>query len=414
MHTLPERLEELADAYAQVAAPSDPAILRQRRQRRRRRVATVGSLTLLAVLLVGVVAVRGGVDPTRRPASGPIAPSPSTKPGRPQTTKPRVITGTVTRPQEGYRLELPAGWYAVEMSDPKQIVLEHGRPGGRSDAEVYVRTALTLDPRLTTVTDRKAAVLAAGPATPRGLETETFANKPATVGTRPDGRRFLTVDVDFIGGGIPDLLYQITWPYHCAPGGACPASTRLRVLQFVASASSKQAWARLRPVIERMVSEVQPIGDAVGGTAPAHPPCAYGRNGDVQNPHPPVQVTGHHSAVLLHVGVASVRAMPCHFRGTLTIRLVDETSPRVTGRRQPPLLQVRNNGAAVTLDGDLPEGTAGSGVLSVTWKWTNWCGDRSVRAEVVGPGGAVEELPLRTLPRCTDRAAPSVLTQVSR
>jgi hypothetical protein len=167
-------------------------------------------------------------------------------------------------------------------------------------------------------------------------------------------------------------------------------------------------------VIERMVSEVQPIGNAVDGTAPTHPPCAYGRNGDVKNPHPPVQVTGDRSAVLFHVGVASVRAMPCHFRGTLSIRLVDGTRPPATGRRQPPLLQVRNNGAAVTLDGDLPEGTAGSGVLSVTWKWTNWCDRGKVRAEVVGPGGAVEELPLRTLPRCTDRAAPSVLTQVSR
>jgi hypothetical protein len=414
MRTLPERLEELVDAYAQVVAPSDPALLRQRRQRRRRRAAAAGSLTLLAVLLGGVLAVRAGVDATRRPAPGPIAPSPSTKPGRPQTTRPPIITGTVTRPQEGYRLELPAGWYAVEVTEPKQIALEHGRPGGRSDAEVYVRTALTLDPRLTTATDRKAAVLATGPATPGRLETETFADKPATKGTRPDGRRYLTVDVDFIGGGIPDLLYQIAWPYHCAPGGACPASTRLRVLQFVASASSKHAWARLRPVIERMVSEVQPIGNAVGGTAPAHPPCAYGRNGDVKNPHPPVQVTGDRSAVLFHIGVASVRAMPCHFRGALSIRLVDGTRPPTTGRRQPPLLQVRNNGVAVTLDGDLPEGTAGSGVLSVTWKWTNWCDRRKVRTEVVGPGGAVEELPLRTLPRCTDRAAPSVLTQVSR
>jgi hypothetical protein len=410
MRSLPERLEELADAYAQVAAPPDPAILRRRRQRRRRRIVAVGSLTLLAVLLVGVVAVRGQLGAT----PGLVAPPPTTKPGRAQTTKPPILTGTVTRPQEGYRLELPAGWYAVEVSEPKQIALEHGRPGGRADAEVYVRTALTLDPRLTNATDRKAAVLAAGPATPRGLETETFADKPATAGTRPDGRRFLTVDVDFIGGGIPDLLYQIAWPYHCAPGGACPASTRLRVLQFVASASSKQAWARLRPVIERMVSEVQPIGNAVAGTAPAHPPCAYGRNGDVKNPHPPVQVTGDRSAVLFHVGVASVRAMPCHFRGTLTIRLVDGTRPPATGRRTPLLLQVRNNGAAVILDGDLPEGAAGSGILSVTWKWTNWCDRGKVRAEVVGPGGAVEELPLRTLPRCTDPAAPSVLTKDSR
>jgi len=400
MRDLPERLEELADAYAQVAAPPDPAILRRRRQRRRRRVAAAGSLTLLAALLVGVVAVRGQLGAT----PGPVAPPP--------TTKPPVITGTVTRPQEGYRLELSAGWYAIELSEPKQIALEHGRPGSRADAEIYVRTALTLDPRLTSATDRKAAVLAAGPATPGGLETETFADKPATKGTRPDGRRFLRVDVNFVGGGIPDLLYQIAWPYHCAPGSACPASTRLRVLQFVAIGTSRETWARVRPMIERMVSEVQPIGNAVDGTAPTHPPCAYGRNGDVKNPHPPVQVTGDRGAVLLHVGVASVRAMPCHFHGTLTVRLVERTLP--TTGRPSPLLQVRNNGAAVTLDGDLPEGTAGSGVLSATWKWTNWCGDGPVRAEVVGPGGAVEALPLRTPPRCTDRAAPSVLTRVSR
>jgi hypothetical protein len=220
--------------------------------------------------------------------------------------------------------------------------------------------------------------------------------------------------VNFVGGGIPDLLYQVAWPYRCATGRACPASTRLRVLQFVAIGNSKEAWARVRAMVERMVSDVQPIGNAVDGTAPTHPSCAYGRNGDVKNPHPPARVTGDRSAVLFQVGVASVRAMPCHFRGNLTFRLVDETHPRTSGRRQPPLLQVRNNGVAVTLDGDLPEGSGGSGVLSVTWRWTNWCGSRSVRAEVVGPGGAVEELPLRELPRCADRTAPSVLTRVSR
>jgi hypothetical protein len=274
---------------------------------------------------------------------------------------------------------------------------------------VYVRTAFTLDPRLTSAADRKAAVLASSP---WGPETETFANKPATRGTRTDGRRFLTIDVDFVKG-MPDQLYQIAWPYHCAPNSACPALARLRVLEFVV-VSSKDQWAEVRPMLERMVANVRPIGNALDGSDPSHPPCAYGRNGDVNNPHPAAMATSD-GGVLLQVGAASRAGLPCHFQRELSLRLVDRLrAARTTSGQQPPLLPVRNNGTRVALEGDLPEGSASSGVLSVVWKWTNWCGSKHVSAQVVSSGGDVTDLGNGRipLPRCTNRAAPSILTRV--
>jgi hypothetical protein len=412
MRDLPERLEELASAYAQLASPPTPGELRRRHQRNRR-VTAAAWLTLAVVLLVGAVVAGGWVGTVGRPAPGPAAAPPSTKANTkattpPSTTRPPRLTGTIIRPQEGYQLKLPAGWYAVELSEPKQLSLGYGKPG-KSAVEVYVRTALTLDPRLTSAADRKAAVLASSP---WGPETETFANKPATRGTRSDGRRFLTIDVDFVKG-MPDRLYQIAWPYHCAPNSACPAFTRLRVLEFVA-VSSKEQWAQVRPMLERMVANVQPIGNALDGSDPAHPPCAFGRNGDVNNPYPSAKATSD-GGVLLQIGAASRAGLPCHFQGKLTLRLVDRLRAfRTTSGQQPPLLPVRNNGSAVALDGDLPEGSAGSGVLSAVWKWTNWCGSKQVSAQVVSSGGDITDLGdgRIPLPHCTDRAAPSILTRV--
>ena len=413
MRDLPERLEELASAYAQLASPAAPGEL-WRRHRRRQRVTVAAWVALAAVLLVGAVVAGGWVGAVGRPAPGPAAAPPSTKAGTkattpPSTTRPPRLTGTITRLQEGYRLDLPTGWYAVALSDPKQLAFGYGKPG-KSAVEVYLRTALTLDPRLTSAADRKAAVLASSP---WGPETETFANRPATRGTRSDGRRFLTIDADLVGGGIPDVVYQIAWPYHCAPGSACPASTRLRVLEFVAI-SSKDQWAQVRPMLERMVANVRPIGNVIDGSDPSHPPCAYGRNGDVNNPHLAVKATSD-GGVLLQVGAASRAGLPCHFQGQLTLRLVDRLrAARATPGREAPLLPVRNNGTRVALDGNLPEGSAGSGVLSVVWKWTNWCGSKQVSAQVVNSGGDITDLGNGRipLPRCIDRAAPSILTRV--
>jgi hypothetical protein len=408
MRDLPERLEELASAYAQLASPPAPGELRRRHQRRQR-VTVAAWLTLAAVLLVGAVVAGGWVGAVGRPAPGPAAAPPSSKAtSTPSTTRPPRLTGTITRPQEGYQLDLPAGWYAMELSEPKQLALGYGKPG-KSAVEVYVRTAITLDPRLTSAADREAAVLASSP---WGPETETFANRPATRGTRSDGRRFLTIDVDFVKG-LPDQLYQIAWPYRCTPGSACPAFTRLRVLEFVAI-SSKDQWAEVRPMLDRMVANVQPIGNALDGSDPSHPPCASGRNGDVANPHPAAKATSD-GGVLLQVGAASRAGLPCHFQRELTLRLVDRLrAARTTSGQRPSLLPVRNNGTRVTLDGDLPEGSAGSGVVSVVWKWTNWCGSRQVSAQVVSSRGDVTDLDNGRipLPRCTNRSAPSTLTRV--
>jgi hypothetical protein len=412
MRDLPERLEELAGAYAQLASPPAPGELR-RRQQRRRRVSAAAWSTLAAVLLVGAVVAGGWVGAVGRSAPPPAAAPASTRASskattHPSTTVPPRLTGTITRPQEGYRLNLPAGWYAMELSEPKQLTLGYGKPG-KSAVEVYVRTALTLDPRLTSAADRKATGLASSP---WGPETETYANRPATRGTRSDGRRFLTVDVDFVKG-LPDQLYQIAWSYRCAPNSACPALARLRVLEFVV-VSSKDQWAYVRPMLERMVADVQPIGNALDGNDPSHPPCSFGRNGDVTNPHPAAEASSD-GGVLLQIGAASRAGLPCHFQGNLTLRLVDwPRAARTTSGQQPPLLPVRNNGASVVLDGDLPEGSAGSGVLSAVWKWTNWCGSKQVSAQVVSSGGEITDLGSGRipLPHCSDRAAPSVLTRV--
>jgi len=50
----------------------------------------------------------------------------------------------------------------------------------------------------------------------------------------------------------------------------------------------------------------------------------------------------------------------------------------------------------------------------VVWKWTNWCGSKQVSAQVVSSGGDVTDLGdgRIPLPRCINRAAPSVLTRV--
>ena len=126
MRDLPERLEELASAYAQLASPPDPGELRRQHQRRRR--VTAAWLTLAAMLLVGAVVVGGWVGAVGRPGPRPAAAPASTKASTkattpPSTTRPPSLTGTITRPQEGYRLNLPAGWYAVELSEPKQLAL---------------------------------------------------------------------------------------------------------------------------------------------------------------------------------------------------------------------------------------------------------------------------------------------------
>ncbi len=193
-------------------------------------------------------------------------------------------------------------------------------------------------------------------------------------GTRPDGRPFLHAEETLPGHGTVlsavAATYMIAWPYHCAPATPCPALTRLRVLEFYV-AGEVSAWPRARAAVEQMVRTVQPIGNAVDGSARAHPACRTGRNGthDISRPAP-----------------------------------------------------VRGNGAGVLLDGDLPEGGADrTGALTATWEWSNWCAtkarridgyqvvDSSIEVWLLHDGHRVELVERGRLPRCVNPAAPSVL-----
>jgi hypothetical protein len=412
MSNLTERLEELADAYARAAAAPDPAALRQRRRRRRRRTAAG------AVLLV--VAVAAGVFVVGRAGTPPSLPS--------------VGGGQVlTRPQEGYRLQIPPGWQAAQISQPAQIKLQ--APSG--GVSVYLRTNVSLDPRLTAAADRAAAVLPAlfgrDPRVARTVGRVSY-------GIRADGRSFLHAEQTLRGEtrrghgtvvSAVDAAYMIAWPYHCAPATPCPALTRLRVLVFYAHAESS-AWPRARATVERMVRTVQPIGNAVDGSARAHPACRIGRNGDFANPYPQVDTGPDATAVRFRLGAVSWRVIPCHLHTRFSVQIQQvwwvQNDPKTEARthvathfiRRPA--PVRGNGAGVLLDGDLPEGGAdGSGAFTATWEWSNWCAikarrvdgyrvvDSEVEAWLLHDGHRVDLVGDRRPPRCINPAAPSVL-----
>jgi hypothetical protein len=405
MRNLTERLEELADAYARAAAAPDPAVLRQRRRRRRRR-ATAGLVLLVVAVAAGVLAVgRASTPPSPPPVSGQV----------------------LTRPQEGYRLQIPPGWQATAVGQPAQVQLQ--APSGVS---VYLRTGVSLDPRLTTAADRAAAVLPAlfgrSPRIAGGFGRVSY-------GTRPDGRPFLHAETTLPGHGTVvagvEAAYMIAWPYHCAPATPCPALTRLRVLEFYA-AGEPSTWPRVRAAVEQMVKTVQPIGNAVDGSARAHPACRTGRNGDLANPYPQVATSPDTDAVRFTLGAVSWRVIPCHLHTRFSVEIQQvwwvQNDPKTEARthvathdiRRPA--PVRGNGAGVLLDGDLPEGGAnGTGALTATWQWSNWCAtkarrvdgyqvvDSSIEVWLLHDGHRVELVGDRRPPRCVNPAAPSVL-----
>lgn len=398
-----ERLEELADGYARAAAAPDPAALRQRRRRRRRRTAAG-----LVLLVVAVAAVVFAVGRARPPSPPPVGSS-----------------QVLTRPQEGYRLQIPPGWQAT--SQLGQIKLQ--APGG--SISVGLRTGVSLDPRLTTAADRAAAVL---PGVEGFLRVERGFGR-VSYGTRPDGRPFLHAEETLPGHGTVlsavAATYMIAWPYHCAPATPCPALTRLRVLEFYV-AGEVSAWPRARAAVEQMVRTVQPIGNAVDGSARAHPACRTGRNGDLASPHPQVGTGPDTNAVRFTLGAVSWRVIPCHVHTRVSVEIQQvwhvQNDPKTEARthvathdisRPAP---VRGNGAGVLLDGDLPEGGADrTGALTATWEWSNWCAtkarridgyqvvDSSIEVWLLHDGHRVELVGRGRLPRCVNPAAPSVL-----
>lgn len=407
MRNLTERLEELADAYARAAAAPDPAALRQRRRRRRQRTAA-GAVLLVVVIAAGVfAAVRVGTPPSPPPVGA---------------------TQVLPRLQEGYRLQIPPGWQAIQISQPSQIELRSPSGG----VSVYLRTGVSLDPRLTTAADRAAAVL---PALfgryPR--IAQTFGR--VSYGTRPDGRPFLHAEATLPGHGTVvsavEAAYMIAWPYHCVPATPCPSLTRLRVLELYVHAAPS-AWPRARATVEQLVWTVQPIGNAVDGSARLHSACRTGRNGDIANPYPQVDASPDRNPVRFTLGAVSWRVIPCHVHTRFSVQIMQvwqvQNDPETEARthvathfiRRPA--PVRGNGAGVLLDGDLPEGGANrSGALSATWEWSNWCPtkarrvdgyrvvDSSIEVWLLHDGHRVELVGDRRLPGCVNPAVPSFL-----
>jgi hypothetical protein len=407
MRNLTERLEELADAYARAAAAPDPAALRQRRRRRRRRAAAGLVLLVVAALGAGVFAANRAGTPPSPPVGG---------------------AEVLTRPQEGYRLQIPPGWQATQLSQPAQIELRSPSGG----VSVYLRTRVSLDPRLTTAPDRAAAVLPA--LFGRSLRIARAFGR-VSYGIRPDGRPFLHAEKTLPGHGTVvsavNATYMIAWPYHCAPATPCPALTRLRVLEFYAAAEPS-TWPRARATVEQMVKTVQPIGDAVDGSARPHPACRTGRNGDIANPYPQVGTSPDTTAVRFTLGAVSWRVIPCHLHTRFSVQIQQvwwvqndpktEARTHVATHRITRPAPVRGNGAGVLLDGDLPEGGAnGSGAFTATWEWSNWCATKARRVDgyqvvessievwLLHDGHHVQLVGDRRPPRCVNPAAPSVL-----
>jgi len=127
---------------------------------------------------------------------------------------------------------------------------------------------------------------------------------------------------------------------------------------------------------EQLVSDVQPIGNALPGANPRVPrrPCGHG---DVQSVFPDFAADERTGEVEFAFGAVTATGAACRDHHTAAIQL------RQGGRLAP----VTGNGRAVVLDADFPEGGRdGSGALEVVWRWRNWCGGPGVMAwRVVSP-----------------------------
>jgi hypothetical protein len=407
MRNLAERLEELAAAYGQAATSPDPAVIWRRRRRRRQRIAAGAAVLAMALAAGAVVAAN-------RTSAPPVA----------------AAAQVVIRPQEGYRLKVPADWRVTPRVEPRLIVLQLPMTLQHPAVDVRVGTAISLDPHLTSASDRNAAVLPS-----LGDIRIQRVYRHVSYGKRPDGRPFLRSEEAF-----SDQLaaaYQVSWPYHCAQGAPCPALARLRVLELWTQTSAGD-WPQVRPAIERLVQAVQPIGNAVSGAATPHPPCRTGRNGDVWDPYPAFGASPDGSALRFTLGAVSRLVLPCHFHAKVGVELLEvftvvndpetEKATHVYTHEVSRPAPVRGNGIVTLLDGDLPEGGAdGTGALAATFEWSNWCGgtkatrvdglkvlDREVKIWRVTNGHRDWLLQPRQLPRCVNPAAPSVLRIVTR
>ena len=361
-----------------------PATAYQRFLRRRRRRALlvragtgVGLAALLAAAVVASVVLP---QPGRPITSQPTTSAPS---GVPQV---RYLPGPrrVAIPTQGFEIDVPAGWRVADLGDLLWL-----KPNGEPRATIEVGT-IAVSPRIGPGRGKFYTSIA-------GFHRVGFhaPSGPYSYSRRPDGRRVLLGD----GTRGSQRNYYIAWPYYCRPGVRCASITKTRTLQvrFYAPAA---AWPEVRRVGEAIVADARPISNALPGGDPSgvRPPCQLHRVIEGLDTYP----SNYRPDRPITVQLLNSRLSACHLRAALQVVVRN-----AAGRPLP----VQGGQRPVVVEGDLPEGSADpTGVYQVTWRWTNWCGPRSVRAwaeAVDGPTPPMLQQRPVNPPRCVDRGQPS-------
>ena len=388
-----DRLAQTLHRVTAAAPPEDGAFdrfLRHRARRSRRVAAATAALALVAVVAAAVAVPRLGRDPDRRPrlyVSGVAAPE-------------RWQRGPLVAvaPQEGFEVDVPAGWEASPTW--KGIALRPVSPQLRRLLNVPVALDTTyleayFQPSSKNLNRDNSALPRTAMPRPR--------SDPQTRGRFPEGRDWFRTDGR--DGPWRVTRWYVSWPYHCQAGRPCPDVLALRALR-VAFQVDPAAVPQVTALAEGLLRSARPIANAVAGRPHApRPDCLEGRSmrsgwslgrfwPDDQRPL---------VAKNYWIFLTTSNMVPCTVRGPVGVELLDGS-----GRR----LEVVGNGLAVTPVGELPESQrwpSEAGVLQLSLKWINWCGQGPTRIRLIGEPGSGRAVPIDP-PRCIDRSKPSRLS----
>jgi hypothetical protein len=228
----------------------------RRRARHGRALAARGALALVVA-----VALAAGI--------------PRLLPGRPVVPATPPVTGRPLQlPAGGFEVAVPAGW--TDLRGSRRIFT----PGSDTDSGVGLRPMRRTASTMPTMVMVYTAVLrpaqypgtapAGGdPAPPVSADRSTLRLDDATPlgrGRRPDGRPYVW-QTRLAANEV--AMFAIAWPYHCAPGEACPPGARWRALIVHGVSDEGPATrGRVLAVVRRIVDTVRPVTNALPGGAP--------------------------------------------------------------------------------------------------------------------------------------------------